>query len=256
VTALDEAFALLTPDRLLRDPHADGRGIRIAVVDTGIDRTVLAERHPGHEPIETYSLRGTSEPVRDDRPPSSPHGTTVADIILKLAPRATLLSLDVFAPNMSDVDSVVAAIRFAIAGGRANMVNLSLGIADRVLQNVPKRQALYRAIEEAYYAGVTVVAAANNDHPFAVSYPAAFGPPLIGVDKGLFADPLAFAYELRDKIEFQAHGRGDLGPFAREPATSWATPHLTGIAARLLSLKPDLKPFEIKSLLYRLSRSA
>ena len=34
--------------------------------------------------------------------------------------------------------------------------------------------------------------------------------------------------------------RGYLGPFAREPATSWATPHLAGIAARILSLKPDL----------------
>jgi subtilisin len=256
VTALDEAFALLTPDRLLRDPNADGHGIRIAVIDTGIDETVLTVRHPGHEPIERYSLHGAGELIREDKPPSGPHGTTVADIILKLAPRATLLSLDVFAPNMSDVDSVVAAIRFAIGKGRANLVNLSLGIADRVLQNVPKRQALYRAIEEAYFAGVTVIAAANNDHPFAVSYPAAFGPPLIGVDKGLFADPLAFAYELRDKIEFQAHGRGDLGPFAREPATSWAVPHLTGIAARVLSLKPDLKPFEVKSLLYRLTQPA
>ena len=51
-------------------------------------------------------------------------------------------------------------------------------------------------------------------------------------------------------MEFQAHGKGYLGPFAREPATSWATPHLAGIAARILSLKPDLKPFEIKTVLY------
>jgi subtilisin len=51
-------------------------------------------------------------------------------------------------------------------------------------------------------------------------------------------------------VEFQAHGRGYLGPFANEPATSWATPHLTGIAARILSLRPGLKPFEIKTILY------
>ena len=75
-------------------------------------------------------------------------------------------------------------------------------------------------------------------------------PPLISVDKGLFNDPLQFMYQLRDQIEFQAHGRGYLGPFAQEPATSWAAPHLAGIAARILSLKPDLKPFEIKTILY------
>jgi len=77
-----------------------------------------------------------------------------------------------------------------------------------------------------------------------------FSTPLISVDKGLFEDPLQFAYRLRDQIEFQAHGRGYLGPFAREPATSWATPHLAGITARLLTLKPNLKPFELKTILY------
>ena len=54
---------------------------------------------------------------------------------------------------------------------------------------------------------------------------------------------------------FQAYGKGYLGPFSKEPATSWATPHLAGIAARILSLKPDLKPFEMKTLLYWLTRS-
>ena len=52
-----------------------------------------------------------------------------------------------------------------------------------------------------------------------------------------------------------AMSRGYVGPFAAEPATSWATPHLAGIAARLLSLRPGLKPFEVKTLLYWLSRN-
>jgi subtilisin len=37
---------------------------------------------------------------------------------------------------------------------------------------------------------------------------------------------------------------------ANEPATSWATPHLAAIAARILSLRPGLKPFEMKTVLY------
>ena len=67
---------------------------------------------------------------------------------------------------------------------------------------------------------------------------------------------MSFAYELREPIEFLAHGRGYLGPFAHEPATSWAAPHLAGIAARLLSLRPNLKPFEIKTLLYWMYQSS
>ena len=102
---------------------------------------------------------------------------------------------------------------------------------------------------------VLVVAAAHNDHPLTRSYPAVFAPPLLSVDKSLFGDPLHFAYELREQIEFQAHGRGYLGPFSQEPATSWAAPHLTGIAARILSLKPDLKPFEMKTILYWLAKA-
>lgn len=255
MNALKEAFALITPERILRDPIADGRDVRVAIVDSGIDAGILTQRHPQHRPFELFSFRTSLEAKPIEGPPSGPHGTTVADIILKLAPAVSLLSLDVFGPNGGEVDAVVAAIRFAVSK-QAKIINLSLGIAERTLQNLPKRQALYRAIEEAYFAGVTVIAAANNDHPFAISYPAGFGPPLIGVDKGIFEDALQFAYTLREKIEFQAHGRGDLGPFAREPATSWATPHLSGIVARIMSLEPNLLPFEVKSILYRLSRPA
>src|SRR5262249_6220590 len=134
-------------------------------------------------------------------------------------------------------------------------VTLSRGVPDRRLKKIHRRVQFQRAIEEAYFKDVLVFAAAHNEHPLTRSYPAMFAPPLISVDKGLFDDPLQFAYRLRDQIEFQAHSRGYLGPFAREPATSWATPHLAGIAARLLSLGPGLKPFELKTILYWLFRN-
>ncbi len=83
-----------------------------------------------------------------------------------------------------------------------------------------------------------------------------FAPPLLSVDKAEFAGSLDFAYRLREQVEFVARGRGYLGPFAAEPATSWAAPHLAGVAARLLSLRPGMKPFEVKALLYWMSRGA
>ena len=261
-TVFDEIFARLTPDRILKDPRATGEGVSVAVIDSGVERAVLEEKfaklgRPIH-PIDGAVFRpGTTTALPYDGRQSSPHGTTVADIILTLAPRVKVYSADVFGPQGTcEVETVIAALRHAIEVWKVKVVNLSLGVPEHRLQQLPRRQQLQRAIEEAYFRDVLVFAAAHNEHPLTRSYPAVFAPPLISVDKGLFDDPLRFAYKLREQIEFQAHARGYLGPFAREPATSWATPHLAGIAARILSLKPDLKPFEIKTLLYWLFQSA
>lgn len=260
-TVFDEIFERLSPDRLLRDARATGEGVAVAVIDSGVERDLLRAKHtpPGGvaPEIEGAVFRvGTPGPLPYDGRQSSPHGTTVADIILTLAPKVKLYSADVFGPQGScEVETVIAALRHAIEVWNVKVVNLSLGVPEHRLQQLPRRQQLLRAIEEAYFKDVLVFAAAHNEHPFTRSYPAMFSTPLISVDKGLFDDPLGFAYKLRESIEFQAHSRGYLGPFARELATSWATPHLAGIAARLLSLKPDLKPFEIKTVLYWMFRA-
>ena len=260
-TVFDEILLRVTPDRLLRDPRATGEGVSVAVIDSGVERAVLVEKfekaNPPILPIDGAVFRvNQPAPLPYDGHQSSPHGTTVADIILTIAPRVRLFSADVFGPAGScEVETIIAALRHAIDVWGVKVVNLSLGVPEHKLQPLPRRQQLQRAIEEAYFRDVVVFAAAHNEHPLTRSYPAAFAPPLISVDKGVFDDPLRFAYKLREQVEFQAHGKGYLGPFAREPATSWATPHLAGIAARILSLKPDLKPFEIKTILYWLFRS-
>jgi len=252
----DELLSLVTPERLLSDPRATGEGVTVCVIDSGIERTVLEAKHRGQgreiHPIEGGLFTAErAEPAPYDGHQSTPHGTTVADIILTLAPRVRLYSADVFGPRGScDVEVVLRALHWAVNVWRCKVVNLSLGVPEQRLQQLPRRSQFLRAIEDAYYKDVLLFAAAHNDHPLTRSYPAAFAPSLISVDKGLFDDPLRFAYRLREQIEFQAHARGYLGPFAAEPATSWAAPHLTGIAARILSLRPNLKPFEIKTLLY------
>jgi hypothetical protein len=252
----------LTPDRLLHDPRATGEGVRVCVMDSGVERAVLEEKlgRRGQPilPIEgAVFTTDRPEPLPYDGHQSSPHGTTVADIILTLAPRVRLYSADVFGPQGScEVAVVIRALHWAIDVWQCKIVNLSLGVPEHRLQQVQRRHQLLRAIEEAYYKDVLIFAAAHNEHPLTRSYPAAFAPSLLSVDKHLFADPLQFAYRLREQVEFLAHSRGYLGPFASEPATSWAAPHLAGIAARILSLRPNLKPFEIKTILYWLSESA
>jgi hypothetical protein len=258
----DDILTLLHPDRLLRDPRATGEGVRVAVLDSGVERAALegkfAQQGVTIHPIEGGIFRPDQpEPLPYVGRQSAPHGTTVADIILTLAPRVRLFSADVFGPQGGcEVDTVIRALRWAIDVWQCKVVNLSLGVPEARLQPVQRRYAFLRAIEEAYYRDVLVFAAAHNEHPLTRSYPAAFAPPLISVDKGRFDDPLRFAYELREQIEFQAFARGYFGPFAQEPATSWATPHLAGIAARVLSLRPGLKPFELKAILYWMFRAA
>jgi hypothetical protein len=257
--AFDDILALVRPERLLRDPRATGRGVRVAILDTGVDRRLLEEKHPGRgSSIEGGMFRqDRAEPDSIAQQPSAPHGTTVADIILTLAPQIQLYSADVFGrTGACEVETVIRALRYVTESWNAKIVNLSLGVSEARLQAAPRRHALQRAIEDAYYRDVLVFAAAHNEHPLTRSYPAVFAPPLLSVDKGQFTEPMKFAYRLRDQIEFQAFARGYLGPFADEPATSWATPHLAGIAARLLSLRPNLKPFEVKTLLYWMSGPA
>jgi len=257
-----ELFSLLTPSHLLRDPRATGEGVTVVVIDSGVERAVLEEKFQAQGQGIQRIEGGIFTPERPDPLPyegrqSAPHGTTVADIILTLAPQVRLFSADVFGPQGScEVETVIKALKWAVDVWKCKVVNLSLGVPEQRLQAVNRRQLFLRAIEEAYFKDVLIFAAAHNDHPLTRSYPAAFAPPLISVDKGLYNDPLQFVYQLRDQVEFQAHARGYWGPFAQEPATSWAAPHLAGISARILSLKPDLKPFEIKTILYWMFQSS
>ncbi len=258
----DEVFALLTPERLLLDPRATGEGVSVCVIDSGVERAVLEEKFRGQgqeiHPIEGGVFSAARpEPLPYTGHQSTPHGTTVADILLTVAPRVRLYSADVFGPQGTcEVEVVQRALHWAITVWKCKVINLSLGVPEARLQQVQRRYQFLRAIEEGYFNDVLIFAAAHNEHPLTRSYPSAFAPPLISVDKSLFDDPLQFAYALREQVEFVAHGRGYLGPFAQEPATSWAAPHLAGIAARILSLRPGLKPFEIKTILYWMFQAA
>ena len=209
----DEILALLNPDRLLHDPRATGEGVTVCVLDTGVEAALLQEKF-GRQGQEIYPIEGgifiagQSEPLPYEGHQSTSHGTTVADIILTLAPRVRIYSADVFGPQGGcEVDLVIRALHWAINVWKCKIINLSLGVPESRLQQVQRRYQFLRAIEEGYYKDVLLVAAAHNDHPLMLSYPAAFAPPLISVDKVVFDDPLRFAYRLSEQVEFQAHGR-------------------------------------------------
>jgi thermitase len=107
-----------------------GAGIKVAVIDTGLDTT---------HPIFTGSLAPSSEWkdfVDNDTNPQEAgssvdagygHGTAVAGIILQIAPKSIILPIRVLDKDgKGDLDDVIAAIDWAVQKG-AKVINLSLG---------------------------------------------------------------------------------------------------------------------------------
>src|SRR4051812_40800568 len=128
----DQLLELLNPDRLLRDPRATGAGVSVAVIDSGIDRETIVAKHPNAPAIAGCVFINPPQPLPSRegiKPPflsppsqggigegflpytgkaSAPHGTTVADVILTVAPQASLFSADVFGPQGgSDAETVI-----------------------------------------------------------------------------------------------------------------------------------------------------
>lgn len=127
-----------------------GRGVRVAVVDSGIHAT-----HPHIGGIAGGVSFDREGRIGDDVVDRLGHGTAVAAAIHEKAPDAPLLAVKVFDRTLETAGlALVAAIRWA-ARAQASIINLSLGTT-----NNAHEQALAEAIADAARSGSLVVAAA------------------------------------------------------------------------------------------------
>ncbi|MEO7598407.1 MAG: S8 family serine peptidase, partial [Opitutus sp.] len=143
-----------------------GRGVRIAVLDTGVapDPTLGVSRI-NYLDIGLGTLPGHGA---DDG-----HGTSVASLAAGsaadapgISPEATVLSIRVTdSTGRSDIFTVAQAIVAAVDAG-APIINLSLG-------GYSTNAALNAAIDYASARGTVIVAAAGNDHAAQLTWPAA-----------------------------------------------------------------------------------
>ena len=150
--------------------HGSGAGVRIAVVDSGWDRTrECAQVQAGLAFVGDEADAAADVQWSCDDHDRFGHGTLVTDLILKRAPEATVLPLRVFDRRLETSAHVIcAAVSLAAARG-IQLVNLSLGT-----RRAADFRALYRACELARRAGVVIIAAAGG--PPGVSAPATFEP--------------------------------------------------------------------------------
>jgi subtilisin family serine protease len=230
-----------------------GQGVKVAVLDTGVepDHPGLGGRVRACYEVEGVGPRLVCRPTAGGD--AVGHGTACAGIIHRLAPEADLYSVRVIGKSaVGTTEQLLAGLSWAIEQ-EVDVVNLSLGTTS------PRfAQALHELSDQAAFAGLILVAAANNRG--IPAYPAKFAS-TIAVENEWFADPLQYYYRVGQVTELQAHGIYVHAPtlngkYQMWTGTSFACPHITGIVARLRSQVAGLTSFQARSLLWCLRSRA
>jgi len=262
-TCLDVSVPLLEVPAVWQ-AGVDGTGIRIAIVDTGLD-----VNHPDFAGRIGGTIDYSGEGFRDN----NGHGTHVAGIAAGagsryrgVAPGATLYAAKVLRGDGSGMFSdVMAGVEWAVEQG-VHVINLSLGSSGPSDGN----DALSHTCDAAVSRGIVVCAAAGNAGPGAgtVGSP---GAARLVITVGATDDSDAVASfssrgptaDGRPKPDICFPGVNIIAPraggtsmgrpidslYTEASGTSMATPHATGAVALLLQAKPDLTPAQVKELL-------
>lgn len=256
-------------------PLATGKGVTVAVLDTGIDTAGVAalQREDGRQVVRaSYNFAGF-DAIRTnsgERRTDCSHGTKVAALIAGNARRGSGTNFTGIAPDADVIgmrtlqaavrldeekenkpeplDPTIRAIRRAIAL-RVQVINISSSGTGS-----PEYAA---AIADAIAAGIVVVTAAGNQGESSqLPYPAAY-PGVIAVGMADANDrphPKSQAHD-RLAISVGAPGADIVVPnpgasgqasWQADTGTSFAAPEVAGVVALMLELDPTLTPAEVK----------
>ena len=227
-----------------------GKGIRVAVVDSGIefDHPALDDCVRGGVVVEFDPNAENLIRYEQDDPPGdlAGHGTACAGIIHSIAPQAELYSVRVLGSNMGG-----RAIQFA--GGLdwtiehdIQVVNLSMSTSKEEYFGL-----FHDLVDQAYFKNMNVVSAVNN-YP-EPSYPSLYSS-VISVAAHDGQDPFTYYYNPFPPVEFGARGidvevAWNNKQYVISTGNSFAAPHITGIVALIRAKHPELTPFQIKTVL-------
>lgn len=236
-------------------PITTGAGVRVAVVDTGVDG-----RHPqlAGRVERGYDVRTGRHDGDHD---CHGHGTFVAGLIAAaprsgvtfagVAPGVTIVPIRESDTDRVDVHDLAAGVRAAV-NQHAKVINIS---TTTPVDDPDLRQAVTDAVN----AGVVVVAAAGNeaDHGDSAQYPATY-PGVLSVGAITAAGARASFSETvgvdvvapgKDLVSAGAGGTGLIGG----DGTSYAAPFVAGVAALILAYRPGLTPAQVA---YRIEATA
>jgi serine protease len=259
---------------------ADGKGVIVAVIDTGVAYEDHKRFHRVPDLANTRFVKGYDfvndhEHANDDHG----HGTHVAGTIAQsthngvgvagVAYGATIMPLKVLtAQGSGSVAGIVDAIRYAADNG-AKVINMSLG------GRFPSK-LMEKAVKYAHDKGVVVVCAAGNDGRGRVSYPAAY-PGSVAVAATQYDESTTFYSNWGKEIDVAApggntqvdqdkDGRPDgvlqntitIGDPTHDGyyafmGTSMAAPHVAGVAA-LVVAQGVANPDQVEKVLKETAR--
>lgn len=227
-----------------------GRGVRVGVVDTGIQRD-----HPAFSSLHSSAIVAARDftgrhPVTDVRDFSG-HGTHVAGVIGSsregrsgVAPACELVIARVFpSEGVATVDMIAEGILWCVEQG-CRVVNLSLSVSGDA-------KAIRDACEVAEAAGVFVVAAVGNfGYRHEVQWPAAY-PTVMGVGS-VDSDGVPSKFSAAGpECDVVAPGEKVISSYLNNTfnaldGTSMATPFVAGAAALILAERPETSPVELR----------
>ncbi|GHH88615.1 type VII secretion-associated serine protease [Streptomyces capitiformicae] len=237
---------------------AQGEGVTVAVLDSGVEA--------GHPALAGKVTTGPDY-VEDGLQPGDPkwgdHGTAMASDVLKVAPKAEILSIRITSDKDEDgfyrgTSRIARGIDYAIEHG-ADVISMSIGgelLGDSYDED--EADALGRAAQ----AGVPVLASAGNsgDEFNDAQYPAGY-PGVIAVAALQQSGTRAEFSTVRTYNSVAAPGVAimsakNTGGYEAINGTSPATALSAGVVALMKSANGDLTSAQVRSILTRTARHA
>jgi len=237
-----------------------GEGVKVAVIDTGVDASVADLRGAvvGGTDVSGVGSADGTRPVGA----SSEHGTMVASLlagrgtgtgsgVIGVAPAASILTVSVAlggpTPGARDEDAQIAdAVRWAVDNG-ASVINMSL-----TRNSLDWPESWDRAFLYAYQHDVVVVAAAGNrgSGTTEVGAPATIPGVLAvaGVDRSGAASFDASSQGITIAVAApseQLVGVAPGGGYVQWNGTSGAAPLVSGVVALVRAAHPELKADDV-----------
>lgn len=226
-----------------RTNDLSGKGVLIAVIDTAIDSL-----HPDLEGkiVEQHIVEGMTEEQRFE------HGTAVVGVIcaspsnkdgvLGVAVDAKILSIIISGNTEAQVESLIKGIEYAITKS-VDIINISAGINEN-------NSKLQSAIDDAYNAGIVIVAASGNDLYGTKLYPANYEN-VISVDsvdpngKKLYGENGGSIFLPGGNIVTTYSSKDEPKKYVSYSGTSMSAPMLSGIVALILEQNSNISNKDI-----------